>query len=102
MFRMRRWFPLAASSRIAFCNSSVSTSPKKLPDGYSTTTDRIARRRTDTSGDPPEWLDLDGLRLGETRDRLLFVRIDVEDQRQLGDDEDVLDALVDGAQLHLT
>ena len=29
-------------------------------------------------------------------------RIDVEHQRQLGDHEDVLDALVDGAQLHLS
>src|SRR5215831_14721056 len=98
MFRMRRSFPDAASSMIAFCNSSVSSSPKKFPFGYSTTTVRIDFRRTATSL-PFRHSDRFGLR--EARDGLLLVRIDVEHQRQLGDDKDVLDALVDRAQLHL-
>src|SRR5262249_13556212 len=41
------------------------------------------------------------LRLGEARDRLVLAVVDVEDEGELRDHEDVLDPLVDTAQLHL-
>src|SRR5262245_4031596 len=42
------------------------------------------------------------LRLREARDRLVLAVVHIEAERQLGDDEDVLDPLVHAAQLQLT
>src|SRR5262245_5470414 len=91
--------PAAASVMIAFSSSSVSLSPKNRPFALSTTMLRTSRRFTATASLPG--CSLDGLPLGEAGDGLLLGRVDIEHQRQLGDDEDVLDALVHGRQLHL-
>src|SRR5262245_572246 len=89
--------PFAASSMSAFDSSSVSLSPKKLPLSDRTVMLRTSLRRTATDYLPRS----DGTRLRKTGDRLLFVRIGVEHVRELGDHEDVLDARVHGAQLHV-
>ena len=83
----------AASSISAFCSSSVSRSPKKLALGLQDRDrpDLLALDRHRCLRPTPA---LERLGLGEAGDRLLLGREHVEHQRQLGDHEDVLDALV--------
>src|SRR6266850_3077851 len=103
----RRVLFAAAWSIRAFCSSSVSLSPKKLPFGYTIAIAPTCRCWMATAYTSPlarlvlTFLERPATspssrrlrRLREARDRLLLRPEHVEHQRQLGDDEDVLDAV---------